>query len=143
MPTGTITVKYVNQPKAGKKKGSIKTADGQMFWVWANKLPEFTPDMIYEIEYSEEQWNGETFRTVTKATPKTTPPVQSNGVRTNTYRETSPTDAERMFVCSLLNAAIAAGKLQLSAESLVAAIKTTRAAWQHTFGASHAVAERG
>ncbi len=138
MPTGTITVKYVNPPKAGKKKGSIKTADGQMFWVWANKLPEFTPDMIYEIEYSEEQWNGETFRTVTKATPKATPPTQANGVRTNSYRETSPADAERMFVCSLLNAAIAAGKLQLSAESLVAAIKTTRTAWQHTFGASHA-----
>jgi hypothetical protein len=70
MPTGTITVKYVNPPKAGKKKGTIKSADGQMFGVWADKLGEFTPDMIYEIEYSEEAWNGQTYRTITKATPK-------------------------------------------------------------------------
>jgi hypothetical protein len=141
MPTGTITVKYVNQPKAGKKKGTIKSADGQMFGVWANQLSEFTPDMIYEIEYSEEAWNGQTYRTISKATPKATAPAQTgngNGAKYNTYRETSPTDAERMFVCSLLNAAISEGELQLSAESLVAAIKTTRAAWTQTFGTSHA-----
>jgi hypothetical protein len=139
MPTGTITVKYVNPPKAGKKKGTIKSADGQMFGVWADKLNEFTPDMIYEIEYSEEAWNGQTYRTISKATPKTPAPASNgNGAKYNSYRETSPTDAERMFVCSLLNAAISAGKLQLSAESLVAAIKTTRAAWTQTFGTSHA-----
>jgi hypothetical protein len=112
-----------------------------MFGVWANKLAEFTPDMIYEIEYSEEQWEGQTYRTITKATPKAAASSQTgngNGVHYNTYRETSPTDAERMFVRSLLNATISAGKLQASADSLVAAIKTTRAAWAHTFGVSQA-----
>ncbi len=39
---------------------------------------------------------------------------------------------ERMFVCSLLNAGHFAGKLPAHAKSLVAAIKTTRAAWAHT-----------
>ena len=40
-----------------------------------------------------------------------------------------------MFVCSLVNAAIGAGKLSLKTEELVAAIKATRAAWSTTFGA--------
>jgi hypothetical protein len=141
MPSGTITVKYVNQPKAGKKKGTIKSADGQMFGVWANQLSEFTPDMIYEIEYSEEAWNGQTYRTISKATPKATAPASNgNGAKYNTYRETSPTDAERMFVCSLLNAAISAGKLPLTRDSIIDAVNNTRAAWMNTFGRN---AERG
>jgi hypothetical protein len=136
MPTGTITVKYVNQPKPGKKKGTVKTADGQMFGVWADKLAQFSPNMIYEVEYSEEMWQGQTYRTITKATSKSAAQAPTNGAR-NTYRETSPGDAERMFVCSLLNAAIAAGKLQLGSEALVSAIKTTRSAWATTFGTAY------
>jgi hypothetical protein len=34
MPTMTMTVKYVNPPKAGKQRGSIKGADDQILGVF-------------------------------------------------------------------------------------------------------------
>jgi hypothetical protein len=80
----------------------------------------------YEIESDESEFNGRTYRKITKVQP-----LGGNA-------STRSTDAEQQFVCSVLNAAIARGKLQLSAESLIAAIKTTRAAWASTFGASNA-----
>jgi hypothetical protein len=46
-----------------------------------------------------------------------------------------PDHTERMFVCSLVNAAIGTGKLPLKTDELVAAIKATRTAWSTTFGA--------
>jgi hypothetical protein len=135
MHTETIQVQYVNPPRTGRKKGTIKTADGKLFGVWANALSGFKPDESYMIEYDTEEWRGETYRTITKATlqPNRTAGSSPQPGR-NTYRETSPGDAERMFVCSLLNAEIGAGKLSLNTKELIEAIERTRAAWAKTFG---------
>jgi hypothetical protein len=51
----------------------------------------------------------------------------------NTYRETCPKDAERMFVCSTLNAFIQAGKVHLEPEQLAAATMMLRRLWQYAF----------
>jgi hypothetical protein len=138
MHTETIRVQYVNPPRPGKKKGTIKTSDGKLFGVWADALSGFTPNEAYAVEYVEQEWRGQTYRTITKATLQTNgtadPPP---GPSRNTYRETTPVDAERMFVCSLLNAAIGSGKLLLKTDDLVTAIKATRAAWISTFGAAN------
>ena len=67
MHTETIQVQYVNPPNPGGKKGSIKTTDGKLFGVWANKLSEFKPNETYAVEYTEEEWRGQTYRTITKA----------------------------------------------------------------------------
>lgn len=52
MPTATITVEYVNQPKPGKKMGSIKGSDGQYYGVWPNDLNQFRQGETVTIEYS-------------------------------------------------------------------------------------------
>lgn len=57
----TVTVKFVNQPKDGKKKGSIKTMDGQTYGVWADKLNQFQQGKTYELEYESEEWQGKTY----------------------------------------------------------------------------------
>ena len=135
MHTETIQVQYVNPPNPGGKKGSIKTTDGKLFGVWANKLSEFKPNETYAVEYTEEEWRGQTYRTITKAAleaNRTASP--SPQPSRNSHRETSPTDAERMFVCSLLKAEIGAGKLALTTKELIEAIERTRAAWAKTFG---------
>src|SRR3984893_1568214 len=49
----------------------------------------------------------------------------------NTYRETCPRDAERMFVCSTLNAFIQAGKVHLEPEQLASATMMLRRLWQN------------
>ena len=118
MHTETMQVQYVNPPNPGGKKVSIKTTDGKLFGVWANKLSEFKPNETYAVEYTEEEWRGQTYRTITKAaleanrTASTSPQPSRNS-----HRETSPTDAERMFVCSLLKAEIRSGKLSLNAKT--------------------------
>ena len=106
-----------------------------MFGVWANNLSEFKPNESYAVEYVEDEWRGQTYRTITKAVleaNRTASP--SPQPSRNSHRETSPTDAERMFVCSLLKAEIGAGKLSLNTKELIEAIERTRAAWAKTFG---------
>jgi hypothetical protein len=116
MHTETIQVQYVNPPKPGGKKGTIKTTDGKLFGVWANKLSEFKVNETYAVEYAEEEWRGQTYRTITKVANRTVSP--SPQPSRNSHRETSPTDAERMFVSSLLKAEIGSGKLSLNTKEL-------------------------
>lgn len=59
MHQATITVAYVNQPRAaGGKKGSIKDKEGRYFGVWADRLSQFVPGKTYDVEYTIEQWQG-------------------------------------------------------------------------------------
>lgn len=144
MPNATITVKYVNQPKPGGRKGNVKTADGQYFGVWADKLGAYQPNGVYNIEYDEETGqDGRVWKTIKSAAPNgqapTPSPINSgySGPRRNagnTYRETSQRDAERMFVCSLLNAGITSGRVELTQSSLIEAVNTLRDTWDATFG---------
>ena len=60
MPTMIMTVKYVNPPKAGKQRGSIKGTDDQILGVFADKMHLFEPGSTYEIEYTETVSSGVT-----------------------------------------------------------------------------------
>lgn len=73
--TATIQVAFVNAPQDGKNKGSIKTSEGEYFGVWANQIGVFRQGASYEIEYKERNWNGKTYRDVTKARPHDRPSV--------------------------------------------------------------------
>jgi hypothetical protein len=136
MPTATVTVRWVNQPKEGRKLGSIKTDDNQLFGVWPETLGEFKPNGIYEIEYTERHFDdGKIYKTVKTVAPKGMAPPRPAGNRFSGPRETSMKDAERMFVCSLLNAAIQSGKVEFSGAKLEAAVNGLRSVWANTFAA--------
>ena len=49
--TATVTVQYVNDPKPGKKMGSIKTAEMGYFGVYPDKLKLFEQGKTYSVEY--------------------------------------------------------------------------------------------
>jgi hypothetical protein len=136
--TTTIQVKYVNPPKDGKKRGSIKTTADEFFGVWADKIHLFEAGKTYEIEVTETSSNGVTYRNVKTVKMVETPPAQVASAvaasSSGTYRETCARDAERMFVCSLMNAFIQAGKADLNGPSLVNHTLMLRKVWQHTFG---------
>ena len=115
----------------------------------------------YDVDYNEVPMNGTILKTVKSATliepePQPTPPArrtspsraseraaeagtaavqspQSAAGGFNTYRETCPRDAERMFVCSTLNAFIQAGKVHLEPEQLASATMMLRRLWQYAF----------
>jgi hypothetical protein len=105
----------------------------------------YQPNGVYDIEYDEETaQDGKVWKTIKSAVPKGSAPASVSGGYSgprrsgNTYRETSQRDAERMFVCSLLNAAIAAGRIELTQSDLVQAVETLRDTWDATFGADQA-----
>jgi hypothetical protein len=137
MPTMTMTVKYVNPPKAGKQRGSIKGADDQILGVFADKMHLFEPGSTYDIEYTETVSSGVTYRNVESATAVAAPAAPANAAPSsghNTYRETSANDAKRMFVCANLSALIRAGEVKNDKASLWNATQLLCSLWDHTFG---------
>jgi hypothetical protein len=137
MPTMTMTVKYVNPPKPGKQRGSIKGTDDQILGVFADKMHLFEPGTTYEIEYTETASNGVTYRNVKSATTVAAPAATAEASASqayHAYRETSPTDAKRMFVCANLSALIRAGEVKNDKASLWNATQLLCALWDHTFG---------
>src|SRR6476620_6069237 len=121
-----IQVAETHPPKAGKKLGTVKTVTGESFGIWPDKLAGVQVGGRYQIEFDENEFNGRTYRKITKVHPAEAAEPSA-----------APTcNSEQQFVCSLLRAAIAAGNLQIQTDALVAAIKTARAAWAQTFGVS-------
>jgi hypothetical protein len=134
----SIVVQYVNQPKPGKKKGSIKSTAGKTYGVWPDKLDQFQPGGSYTVEVEENQYNGQTYYGVKRiigapsngnATPAPSPAPY-------TGRQTDEATAERIYVCGIVNAAVptlaAAGDLRTGV--LIEITNTAREAWRQTFG---------
>lgn len=138
MPSLTMTIAEI---KIGKP-GHIKGTDGAQIGLWPEKADLFQIGKTYEVEYTETEKNGRTYKNVKGAkdtgAPQTSPslPLSSNGGSTNTYRRTDPADSERMFVCSILGSFIEAGQVTLDKEQLWNATKMLRLLWLHTFGPS-------
>lgn len=143
MPTATITAKFVWPPKEGRKTGTIKTVDGAYYDVWPDKLASFKPNGIYEVEYSERESNGRTYRTITNFALKgeAMPQRGRGGGGGGNYRPTDPKDAERMFCCALVVAGIRSGTVQFDTGSLTTATNAARNAWAETFGADAPAAQ--
>lgn len=142
MKTETIQVKFVNPPKAGKKKGSIKDSNDNIYGAFPNILSQFTAGAAYEVTYSEEDWNGATWKTI-KSVKKVADAPAGNGPgpSSSTYRETSSKDAERMWVTAVVRAGIQGGQIQFNDEALTMAVNDARKAWRNTFGKSDAPAQ--
>jgi hypothetical protein len=71
----TVQVKFVNQPREGKKMGTIKCEDGTIIGVWPNKLNLFQQGQTYTIEY-EQNGDFKNFKRIIPGAPNTAP---SNG----------------------------------------------------------------
>jgi hypothetical protein len=135
MPQATITARWVNPPKEGKKLGTIKTDTNELYGVYPEMLSKFQQNGIYEVEYTERTFDdGRTFKTIKAVAPKGMAPRPVGG-RPMAPRETSMKDAERMFVCSILNAGVQAGKLEFNRAALETAVNGLRQVWAETFGA--------
>jgi len=144
MATTVAQIKYVNPARDGYKP-SIKTEDGQSFGCKDHQLAIFERGQTYRIEYSERTFNGKVFKSVESAAPvemggggssqtgAASPGAKGNGYKTST----SPEDSERMFVCSLMNAFIQAGKIEPEQGRVITAVNVLRGAYARTFGSSN------
>lgn len=59
-----ITIKYVNAPREGKKFGSIKTPDGQTFWVPGALINEFSPGTTVDVPIQDAKWGANLVKVV-------------------------------------------------------------------------------
>lgn len=132
MTIETVTVQYVNQPKAGKSYGSIKVADGRYISVHQDKLGLFRKDGTYVIE-TEQNGQYHNFKRIVSdqsaSAPQGATPNSSSG-------RNDDATAERIFVCGIVNAAVGAGH-DLSGQGLVDLVRRCRKVWAYTFGGLH------
>lgn len=143
---GTITVQRIIPPTGNRKSHTVKDLDGIMFGVWPDKIGLYREGESYDIEYTVSEKG---FRDITKcqmlAKPAAASPSQRiepphQGTTPNDkgagqfYRPTAPRDAERMFVCSTLNAFIQTGRVECSKALMIDYVNELRGVWQETFG---------
>lgn len=131
MATLTMKVVYVNPPKNGGKRGSIKGSDGTFLGCFGEKLGLFQPGHTYEIDYSEGPF-GKNVRSAKEVGGPAPALAASGGGKP--YRQTCEADAERMFVCSVLNAFVRANKLPMQTRDIEQAVLMLRRVWGLTFG---------
>lgn len=129
MSTAAIQVAYVNPPKEGKTKGSIKTNEGEFYEVFPNQLGLFRPGAAYEIEYSERNWQGKVYRTVNKCRPQDKPAV----VRSTGQSDVAGNDQEFEFVSRALSASIQACAVTYTREGLTDAARMLRHVYHDAF----------
>lgn len=123
MSTAVVQVAFVNQPKQGKSKGSIKTNEGEFFEVWPNQLGLFRPGASYEIDFAERTWNGRVYRTVAKCRPQDRPAV----VRaTEQDLAAGGNNEELEFVARVLSASIQACAVEYTQQGLAEAARMLR-----------------
>lgn len=67
----TLRVKYVNQPREGKKMGSIKGEDGTTIGVFPDKLSLFQQGQTYTVEYDEMDSGFKRFKRIIPGAPNT------------------------------------------------------------------------
>lgn len=114
----TIEVAKAEPPKAGKKQGTIRTTSGEVLGVWPDKLGLLRPGNSYLVEFSEREWNGRTFKTITK--------VQPQAANANNSKAASGDDREFEFVARVLSASIQACAVTYTREGLTDAVRMLR-----------------
>jgi hypothetical protein len=67
----TIRIKYVNQPREGKKMGSIKGDDGTIIGVYPDKLNLFQQGQTYTVEYDEGEGGFKRLKRIVPGAPST------------------------------------------------------------------------
>lgn len=53
-----ITAQYVNEPKIGKKMGSVKDTHGNYFYIWPNDLQKISPGQTFTVDYTRGNKDG-------------------------------------------------------------------------------------
>ncbi len=137
MPIETVCVQYVNEPREGKKQGSIKTDDGRYFNVWPEKLELYTAGMTYEIEYDAK------FKTVkriiseggTASTPSVASVTHGQASHVPSYATTSSgsTKPVEMFVMGVIGRCLEGQGIIPDKQDLTLWVRNLRTAWAEGF----------
>jgi hypothetical protein len=144
MPVAEVTVKYINQPKPGKKMGSIKTTGDEYYNVWPDKLHMFHAGQNYTIEYDQNEQGFKSFKKLVGGSGAqqvgTTAVVTGNMAAARAQAPTRSGDAksEEMFVMGFMNRCYQGAGTVPPHSQLVIELRTLRSAWQEAWAPSPA-----
>jgi hypothetical protein len=124
MNAAVIKVAFANPPREGKKRASVKTDDGDFFLVFPEKLGLFQPGRTYRVEFSEKDYKGQTYKTITKCEPVEDKAPQSAG------RSEGARADEFEFVTRVLSASIRACTVANTEQALIEATRMIRAVYR-------------
>jgi hypothetical protein len=125
--TAEITVQFVNEVKPGKKWGSVKSSEGNLYGCPPALLRQFSVGEVCKIEYAiaASGFKGINKKIGTSKGPPLSPPPR---------QRTNPVDNEHIFITACLKEFIAAGKVELITTEIVTAVATIRDAYRFTLG---------
>jgi hypothetical protein len=133
MAIANITVQYVNQPKEGAKKGTIKTDTGEVYGVWADKLQNYAVGGKYTIEYDESTFQGRQYKSVKRiiqSAAGTSSPGGSGGAPNN-----ANTKSVEMAVMGIVGKAYEGSGGLPPEDTMFAEMLAVRGAWTRAFAA--------
>jgi hypothetical protein len=105
----TIEVASIHPAPAGKKLAKVMTTGAESYGIWPDKMAGLKVGGLYAIEFSENEFNGRTYRKITKAEP-----VANGGnghAPASATPATKPNEAEGQFVREILTWVCAPGRL--------------------------------
>lgn len=132
--TATIEVTAATPPPEGKKLGKVETTDGVVYHVWPDKLGLLRPGSTYEVQFSEDEFNGRTYRKIAKVKP-TQKRQQQNGTPAQPQQpKSNASELEHDFVARTLAACIQAGTVAVHPTEMAKAVRMLRAVYRETMG---------
>lgn len=135
MTPRVVKIKYADAPREGRKMPTVKTSEGERFEVLQELFGLFQPGRSYRIEWSERQFNGRTYRTITRCNLAEEAAPAANNNKAALTSAAPAAAGEEAFVARLLAASIAACAVGHSAEALIAEARMLRAVYRATFPA--------
>lgn len=134
MNTATVKVAFVNQPKPGRKQGSIKTEEGTYIGVWPEQLSKFKPGGTYEIEYETNEKGYHTMKRLVGG--DIVPPTAGQALnKTSSFAKGSDTKAVEMVVMGIVGRAHQSTGTLPDEDTLYGQMLAVRAAWTRAFAA--------
>jgi hypothetical protein len=128
--TAEITVQFVNDPKPGKKWGSVKDTNGNYYGGPPGMLRQFQVGETCKIEF-ELGGNDGTLKALKHKVA--IPQALARPVAVPPRARTNPVDSEQIFVTALMKGFLNQGD---TATDIIGKINILRDAYRNTFGGS-------
>lgn len=127
-----ITAVFVNQPKPGKKNGTIKADGDVLFLAKPPILAQFQQGGRYKIAYEEYNIAGNNFKEIKDVTQEAPPQAVYHGGGDSEL-------AERIFVCGAINATFSNPNVNINSSEwglpgCINLVNHWRKVWAATFG---------
>ena len=127
MNTATIEIKAAEPPPEGKKLGKIETTEGVVYHVWPDKLGLLRPGSTYEVQFSEDEFRGQTYRKIAKIKP-----TQKRQNGTHSHPKLDASNLEHDFVARTLAACISACAVKIDKDGIAGMARILRAVYRET-----------